>query len=177
MKRHELCLNSMADLSISEDGDNTWTVSCLKKNVSFKIEKCRFSCDCRNRCDYCNCCIHAYVCSCDDSYIKMNMCIHIHLVCQFIQQLDSSSDLIPVSLDNNLIFACSTLGREESNVMINAEQISQIDNFKIKKVRLMEQLKKILELVQTNDELKIVENALLPLSSTINLLKQKENVT
>nr|XP_024215683.1 uncharacterized protein LOC106680190 isoform X2 [Halyomorpha halys]XP_024215689.1 uncharacterized protein LOC106680190 isoform X2 [Halyomorpha halys] len=39
MKRHEQCLNSMAALSISEDSDQTWTVSCLKKNVSFKIEK------------------------------------------------------------------------------------------------------------------------------------------
>ncbi|CAH1390184.1 unnamed protein product [Nezara viridula] len=47
MKRHELCLNSMAALSISENGDNTWTVSCLKKNIDEVLEdnkhfKCEF---------------------------------------------------------------------------------------------------------------------------------------
>ncbi|KAJ8965735.1 hypothetical protein NQ314_003941, partial [Rhamnusium bicolor] len=107
-KRHkevDSTTNSTVILEV-EDG-KVWTVSSSTGLDFYSIEILNKSCNCNLRCDECNACIHAYICSCPNSAIRWNMCKHVHLLCTHLQKL-------------NLPAAYETIG--DTNALVVDEQ-------------------------------------------------------
>ncbi|CAH2016159.1 unnamed protein product [Acanthoscelides obtectus] len=88
--RHTTSLNMDLDLVLSgEDGWNVLSIDLKESNV---VQRIRDSCDCESSCLYCQRCLHQYVCSCNDFFLGSNMCKHIHLICRYSDDQETTDE-------------------------------------------------------------------------------------
>jgi len=78
-KWHKTCLKMSHEMVMEDDFNSSWHVMSESVNEFYVIKKLEKTCKCQITC------IHHYSCSCIDSSIKLNMCKHIHLICQFLK--------------------------------------------------------------------------------------------
>lgn len=88
-KRHKK-VNSEMTVTAEE---NIYLVNS-KDTIYFVSQHVECIPNCKLRCNQCNTCIHKFICTCLDSSIKWNMCKHIHTVCQYINNMNSSNRTI-----------------------------------------------------------------------------------
>jgi hypothetical protein len=55
-------------------------------------------CDCKIACELCGVCIHAYLCSCYDNAIAVNICEHVHAL-NLLQSSSARSECLPADDD------------------------------------------------------------------------------
>ncbi|KAK9878946.1 hypothetical protein WA026_003767 [Henosepilachna vigintioctopunctata] len=86
--RHKLSLHSKED-EITKSNDE-WLIPSSETTEIYKITEIQPSCRCEFICTECKTCIHRFVCTCLDSSVKWNMCKHIHLLCRYLNNTESS---------------------------------------------------------------------------------------
>ncbi|XP_044762128.1 uncharacterized protein LOC123319303 [Coccinella septempunctata] len=86
--RHKLSLHSETNSIVTtEEG---WQIPSTETSEIYTIKEIPVACRCEFICPECKCCIHKYLCSCLDSYVKWNMCKHIHLLCRHLNSLETT---------------------------------------------------------------------------------------
>ncbi|XP_047112053.1 uncharacterized protein LOC124788816 [Schistocerca piceifrons] len=81
IRRKHKCSILMNKDSIRKVGRG-WEVPATKSHEVYLVQENNIFCNCKLVCTDCKVCIHRYSCTCIDYSIKLNMCKHIHNVCQ-----------------------------------------------------------------------------------------------
>lgn len=96
--RHKLSLHSETDSIVTTD--EGWQIPSTETSEVYTIKEMPVVCRCEFICPECKCCIHRYLCSCIDSFVKWNMCKHIHLLCRYLNncvnnKIQNDTDIKP----------------------------------------------------------------------------------
>lgn len=97
------------------NGHNKWILS--HENKSYHVEKVLDRKCCQIECSFCNICIHMYICSCPDFFIRSTICKHIHFLCiKFENHLEISENYsVSEEVNNNIQLCLSQLSSQMSN--------------------------------------------------------------
>lgn len=93
-ERHRESL-ALLDSSLLQT-ENGWSVSCPPE--VYEVAENKKGCTCFVKCQTCNRCIHAFKCTCPDSSVKWNMCVHIHLVALSLLELEQAQEKVPLEI-------------------------------------------------------------------------------
>lgn len=100
-RRHKDGISKNKQFIITKVG-SSWEVLSLKSQEVYVVREKNAQCKCKLVCSDCKCCIHRYCCTCIDYSIKLNMCKHIHNVCQGEMGVEILSQNLDDS-DNELV--------------------------------------------------------------------------
>ncbi|BES97337.1 Zinc finger protein [Nesidiocoris tenuis] len=78
-KKHQTSL-AMTDCVVNEMENGGWRITSQCAQETYEVVEMESNCKCSLKCDDCNICIHSFRCSCIDSYVKWNICKHVHKV-------------------------------------------------------------------------------------------------
>ena len=178
-QRHISSLNLDTNEVIKNDDCDLWKVFSNTKTEIYEVTKINDTCNCDLKCDECNICIHAYICTCPDSSIKFNMCKHIHLVRKLIWQkenvLTCNNDTEEGVLVINDEPTNSDLHKTIVSDLQNKEKLTDNSDLKSKKDRIMNQFLDVLNEATSDEDLKLISKMIAQSQATMraaNSLKQ-----
>lgn len=91
-QRHKLSTHIRGPLVKVEDG---WHVRATPSSKSvYLVTENVVDCKCKTVCSICKVCVHRYICTCIDSRINWNMCVHVHYVCFCLLGIKVKSDIL-----------------------------------------------------------------------------------
>ena len=150
-----------------------WNI--YSENQIYHIYKKEVPCDvnCSLFCDECEVCIHTYLCTCMDAAIKWNMCKHIHFLCMHLKATREDK----IKGDNMQVSDYMNLKDMEAMNILNtiaADSVTQrATSIELRKQKIQEQFKRMLDNVQTEEEICTLEKLIAPIEPTLLAIKAK----
>ncbi|XP_067138909.1 uncharacterized protein [Centruroides vittatus] len=184
-KRHRTSLSLCKDLVTKED--NVWKIPSPNGSDINTVSMVKENCECQMICNECKSCIHMYTCTCIDSAIKFNMCKHIHLVCQLKAESVSKEserqqeELLTWINNDERNKEVVLLDHLSSNIDIRNDESNMLNNNRklaSKKKNILchlDQIKKLVEKLQSIEEFEALERLLLPIQTMLQAIPANIN--
>ncbi|XP_064211804.1 uncharacterized protein LOC103313542 isoform X1 [Tribolium castaneum] len=141
--------------------------------------------NCKLMCMDCGVCIHKYTCSCVDSCIKFNMCKHIHLLCRYLKQQNTSlTASTGLSDERNLLISEDPKASEVSGIVTGLTVNEALNPKEFEKQfiakerqRLGETFIQLLEGATCMEQLEAAKNMCIALEPTLQAIATKRELT
>lgn len=176
IQQHHDSINNEKDTQVivEEISENSWLISSFQTPSDDHVEMHSITraypgCEnCSLRCEKCDVCFHEYYCSCVDSCVNSNMCKHVHYLCsEILRNVDIE---FPINIPCDYV---ELVYESITTAPVSSIEMKNVRNFESKKRKLLSEFEAILNMVESEEQLDMIKNTLISLTSRPQTRKAK----